>query len=95
MDQPRRHLDTELIQINKITERIIGCAIEVHRVLRCGLFEAFTVRHSQSSSTRGTDVRTGSVRVARPATGSPSISEHSTPRGRSCPGKARRRCGSV
>jgi GxxExxY protein len=29
-----------LEQINKITERIIGCAIEVHRILRCGLFEA-------------------------------------------------------
>ena len=40
MDLPQRHGDTELAQINKITERIIGCAIEVHRVLRCGLFEA-------------------------------------------------------
>ena len=40
MEKPQRHGDTELDQINKITERIIGCAIEVHRVLRCGLFEA-------------------------------------------------------
>ena len=40
MDLPQRHKDTELEQINKITEKIIGCAIEVHRVLRCGLFEA-------------------------------------------------------
>ena len=40
MDQPQRHRDTELAQINRITERIIGCAIEVHRTLRCGLFEA-------------------------------------------------------
>ena len=40
MDQPQRHGDTELDQINRTTERIIGCAIEVHRVLRCGLFEA-------------------------------------------------------
>jgi GxxExxY protein len=40
MDQPQRHGDTELDQINKVTERIIGCAIEVHRILRCGLFEA-------------------------------------------------------
>jgi GxxExxY protein len=39
MDLPRRHGDTELEQINRITSRIIGCAIEVHRVLRCGLFE--------------------------------------------------------
>ena len=39
MDQPQRHRDTELEQINGITERVIGCAIEVHRVLRCGLFE--------------------------------------------------------
>ena len=39
MDLPQRHGDTELAQINNITERIIGCAIEVHRVLRCGLFE--------------------------------------------------------
>ena len=40
MDLPQRHGDTELERINKITEKIIGCAIEVHRVLRCGLFEA-------------------------------------------------------
>jgi GxxExxY protein len=40
MDAPQRHRDTELDQINTITERIIGCAIEVHRVLRCGLYEA-------------------------------------------------------
>lgn len=40
MNQPQRHRDTELEAINPITERIIGCAIEVHRVLRCGLFEA-------------------------------------------------------
>jgi GxxExxY protein len=40
MDLPRRHKDTELDTINQTTERIIGCAIEVHRVLRCGLFEA-------------------------------------------------------
>jgi GxxExxY protein len=39
MDEPLRHKDTEVEAINKITERIIGCAIEVHRVLRCGLFE--------------------------------------------------------
>ncbi len=39
MDQPQRHRDTELEQINRVTERVIGCAIEVHRVLRCGLFE--------------------------------------------------------
>src|SRR4051812_22952053 len=40
MDEPQRHKDTELGEINKTTERIIGCAIEVHRVLRCGLFES-------------------------------------------------------
>jgi GxxExxY protein len=40
MEEPQRHGDTELAQINTITECIIGCAIEVHRVLRCGLFES-------------------------------------------------------
>ena len=40
MNQPQRHRDTELERINQTTERIIGCAIEVHRVLRCGLFES-------------------------------------------------------
>jgi GxxExxY protein len=40
MDQPQRHKDSEMDQVNKITQRIIGCAIEVHRILRCGLFEA-------------------------------------------------------
>lgn len=40
MDGPQRLRDTELDQINQVTSRIIGCAIEVHRVLRCGLFES-------------------------------------------------------
>jgi hypothetical protein len=40
MEEPQRLRDTELERINQITERIIGCAIEVHRVLRCGLFES-------------------------------------------------------
>ena len=40
MDKPRRLGDSELREIDKITERIIGRAIEVHRVLRCGLFES-------------------------------------------------------
>ena len=40
MDSPQRHKDAELDRINPLTERIIGCAIEVHRVLRCGLFAA-------------------------------------------------------
>jgi GxxExxY protein len=41
MEEPQRHRDTEPDDdINKITKRIIGCAIEVHRVLRCGLFES-------------------------------------------------------
>jgi GxxExxY protein len=40
MDQPQRLGDSQLERINRITERIIGCGIEVHRVLRCGLFEA-------------------------------------------------------
>jgi GxxExxY protein len=40
MDESPRNKDTELEAINKVTERVIGCAIEVHRVLRCGLFEA-------------------------------------------------------
>jgi hypothetical protein len=34
MEKPQRHEDTELNEINSVTERIIGCAIEVHRVLR-------------------------------------------------------------
>ena len=40
MEQPQRHKDTELEEINRVTERIIGAAIEVHRILRCGLFES-------------------------------------------------------
>src|SRR6476619_468265 len=40
MDMPPRHRDAELEEINIISGRIIGCAIEVHRILRCGLFEA-------------------------------------------------------
>jgi GxxExxY protein len=40
MGEPPRHGNTDLTQVNTITERIIGCAIEVHRVLRCGLYES-------------------------------------------------------
>ena len=36
MNAPQRHGDTE---INKLTQTIIGCAIEVHRVLGPGLLE--------------------------------------------------------
>jgi GxxExxY protein len=38
--KPQRHEDTELERTNLITNRVIGCAIEVHRVLRAGLFES-------------------------------------------------------
>lgn len=34
---PQRHGDTES---NELTQRIIGCAIEVHRVLGSGLLES-------------------------------------------------------
>jgi GxxExxY protein len=42
---PQRHRDTEFmgketISLNKITERIIGCAIEVHKYLGPGLLES-------------------------------------------------------
>jgi GxxExxY protein len=37
---PQSHGDTELEQINVVTERIIGAAIEVHRVLGPGLIES-------------------------------------------------------
>ena len=40
MGEPQRHPDTALHDLDWIPEPIIGCAIEVHRVLRCGLFEA-------------------------------------------------------
>jgi GxxExxY protein len=37
--QHRSHRDTELEQINVVTERVIGAAIEVHRALGPGLLE--------------------------------------------------------
>jgi len=40
MNEPQRLRDSELEDTNRVTGRIIGCPIEVHRVLRCGLFEA-------------------------------------------------------
>jgi GxxExxY protein len=40
MERAHSEPDTELEQINSTTERIIGCAIEVHRVLRAGLYES-------------------------------------------------------
>ena len=39
VDSARSHGDTEMSEINTITERIIGFAIEVHRVLGPGLLE--------------------------------------------------------
>ena len=39
MDIPQSHGDTERTHINVITERVIGAAIEVHRVLGPGLLE--------------------------------------------------------
>ena len=40
MNQPQRHGDAEINELNAITSRIIGCAIEVHRTLGPGLLEA-------------------------------------------------------
>ena len=40
MNLPQRHGDTEIIGINKISEKVIGCAIEVHRQLGPGLLES-------------------------------------------------------
>jgi len=34
------HRNTEITELNKITERIIGCGIEVHRHLGSGLLES-------------------------------------------------------
>ncbi len=34
------HRDTETLILNQLTERIIGCAIEVHRALGPGLLES-------------------------------------------------------
>ena len=38
-ESPQSHEDTELSEINGLTERIIGFAIEVHRILGPGLLE--------------------------------------------------------
>ncbi len=40
MDSSQSGGDTELMPINLLTQRIIGCAIEVHRVLGPGLLES-------------------------------------------------------
>jgi GxxExxY protein len=40
METPRRLGGSELERINAVTERIIGCAIEVHRILGPGLLES-------------------------------------------------------
>jgi GxxExxY protein len=36
---PQSHRDTEIKELNEITEKVIGCAIEVHRQLGPGLLE--------------------------------------------------------
>ncbi|HZP48362.1 MAG TPA: GxxExxY protein [Vicinamibacterales bacterium] len=40
MNQPARLGAEEFARINPITDRIIGCAIEVHRTIGPGLFES-------------------------------------------------------
>src|SRR5262245_2352666 len=40
MDLPQRHRDTEINDLNAVSARIIGCAIEVHRALGPGLLES-------------------------------------------------------
>ena len=40
METPQRLGGTELEKINAVTERIIGSAIEVHRILGPGLLES-------------------------------------------------------
>jgi GxxExxY protein len=40
MNQPRRHRDTEIDELNGLTSRIIGAAIEVHKALGPGLLES-------------------------------------------------------
>lgn len=37
MNPPQSHRDTELQNVRVLTHRIIGCAIEVHKVLGPGL----------------------------------------------------------
>ena len=39
MNKPQSHGDTELSDLNLLTSKIIGCAIEVHRTLGPGLLE--------------------------------------------------------
>ena len=39
MNSPQSHRDTETEQLKEVTERIIGCAIAVHRALGPGLLE--------------------------------------------------------
>jgi GxxExxY protein len=40
MNQPRRHGDTGIEELSALTSRIIGAAIEVHKVLGPGLLES-------------------------------------------------------
>lgn len=40
MNGPQSHGDTEFADLNRVTARIIGCAIEVHRALGPGLLES-------------------------------------------------------
>jgi GxxExxY protein len=40
MDAPRNHGDAEFADVNRLTARIIGCAIDVHKALGPGLLES-------------------------------------------------------
>jgi GxxExxY protein len=40
MNQPQRHRDTEIQALNGLTSRVIGAAIEVHKIMGPGLLES-------------------------------------------------------
>jgi GxxExxY protein len=56
MNEPQSHRDAE---VNGLTARIIGCAIEVHRVLGPGLLEAL---YEEAMCTELDDARIGYAR---------------------------------
>ena len=40
MNGPQSHGDAEFTDVNRLTARVIGCAIEVHKTLGPGLLES-------------------------------------------------------
>jgi GxxExxY protein len=78
MNEPQRHRATEIEELSGLTSRIIGAAIEVHKVLGPGLLESiYEAAMCIELEERGLGYAR-QVRIPRTTRAAPSVSTRST-----------------